>query len=113
MLARSGRLATCLLLGLVVATVGTVMHRAIAPWGVALGVLVTLSAAVFARAWEGLAGSLAFAGAWFVAVLVLWQVGPGGDVLVPDLGPWGTIWILAGAVAAGLPALAPSRWFSD
>jgi len=113
MLARSGRLATCLLLGLVVATVGTVMHRAIAPWGLVLGILVTLSAATFARAWEGLSGSLALAGAWFLTVLVLWQVGPGGDVLVPDIGPWGSIWILGGALAAGLPALAPASWFAD
>lgn len=113
MLARTGRLATCLLLGLVVATVGTVMHRSTAPWGLVLGIAVVLCAAVFARAWEMLAGSLAFAGAFFVTVLVLWQVGPGGDVLVPDIGPWGTVWILGGAAAAGLPALAPSSWFSD
>lgn len=113
MLARTGRIATCLLLGLVVASVGTVMHRALPPWGLVLGLFVVLSAAVFARAWEGLTGSVAFAGAWFLTVLVLWQVGPGGDILVPDLGPWGTIWILGGAVASGLPALAPSRWFSD
>lgn len=113
MLARSGRLATCLLLGLVVGTIGTVMHRSIAPWGLVLGLAVVVSAGVFARAWEGWSGSLAFAAGWFVAVMVLWQVGPGGDILVPALGGWGNIWILGGAVALGLPLMVPSRWFED
>ena len=113
MFARLGRLATCLLLGVVVAAVGTVMHRSLAPWGVILAILVVLSAAVFARAWDGMSASGAFAGGWFLTVLALWQAGPGGDILVPDLGPWGSVWILGGVLASALPALAPSRWFSD
>ncbi len=113
MLARSGRIASCLLLGIAVGAVGTVMHRSMSPWGVVLGLVVVLSAGVFARSWEGWAGSLAFAAGWFATVLAMWQVGPGGDILVPELGGWGNIWILGGAVALALPVVAPSRWFED
>ncbi|NLF06007.1 MAG: hypothetical protein GX593_13540 [Actinomycetales bacterium] len=113
MLARSGRIASCLLLGIAVGAVGTVMHRSTPPWGLALGLAVVLAAGVFARAWEGWSGSLAFAAGWVGTVLALWQVGPGGDILVPALGGWGNVWILGGVVALGLPLMAPSRWFED
>lgn len=113
MVSRLGQLATCVLLGVVVGAVGTVMHRSLAPWGLVLGLLVVVSAATFARAWQGATGTALFAAGWFATVLVLWQRGPGGDLLVPDLGPWGTVWILGGALAAALPLLAPSRWFED
>jgi len=113
MLARSGRIAACLLLGIAVGAVGTVMHRSTPPWGLVLGLVVVLAAGVFARAWEGWSGSLALAGGWIATVLAMWQVGPGGDILVPALGGWGNAWILGGAVALGLPLMAPSRWFED
>lgn len=113
MLSRLGPLATCLVLGIAVGTVGTVMHRSIAPWGLVLGLFVVVSAATFARAWQGATGTGVVAGGWFVTVLALWQRGPGGDLLVPDLGPWGTVWILGGALLAAAPLLAPARWFVD
>ena len=81
--------------------------------GLAIAFFLLLAAGVFARAWEGWSGSLAFAAGWVGTVLALWQVGPGGDILVPALGGWGNVWILGGVVALGLPLMAPSRWFED
>lgn len=111
MLARIGRLLACLLLGVVVGGVGTVMHRSVAPWGLVLGLFVLVSAGLFARAWEGWGGTGALAAGWYLAVMTMWVEGPGGDVLVPALGPWGTLWILGGTAALAAPLLAPARWF--
>lgn len=113
MAARTGRIASCLLLGVAVGAIGTVMHRSMPPWGLVLGLVVVLSAGVFARAWEEWRGSAAYAAGWLATVLTLWQVGPGGDILVPAIGPWGNVWILGGVVVLALPVVAPSRWFED
>lgn len=113
MAARVGRISSCLLLGVVVGAVGTVMHRSTAPWGLVLALVVIVCAATFARAWEGWTGSLAVTTGWLAAVLAMWQVGPGGDILVPALGGWGNVWILGGLVALAVPVVAPRRWFED
>lgn len=107
------RAAVALILGGVVGTVGTVAHRAIAPWGVVAALVLVLAAGVAVRAWSGYVSLVAFAGGLFLLIQVLSQSGPGGDVLVPAGDSIGWVWIIGAALATGAAAFAPRRWFSD
>lgn len=98
--------------GLVVGTLGTVMHRALRPWGLVLCVLLVLVAVLTARAWAGWFGYVGALGGLFVSVQVLAGRGPGGDVLVPGDG-WGWAWVLACLGAVVLAGIAPRRWVDD
>lgn len=106
------------LLGVLVGTIGTVVHRAATPWGVVAALGLVLAGAVTMRAWAGWPAFVGFAGGVFLAVMVLTQTGPGGDVLVPSGENVDHVWLggvwLGGAMAAlVLAALAPRRWFAD
>jgi hypothetical protein len=107
------RAAVALILGGVVGTVGTVAHRAIAPWGVVAALVLVLAAGVAVRAWSGYVSLVAYAGGLFLLVQVLSQSGPGGDVLVPAGDSIGWVWIIGAALVTGTAAFAPRRWFSD
>ena len=107
------RAVFALVLGALVGTVGTVAHRAIAPWGVVLALTLALAAGIAVRAWSGYVTLVAYAGGLFLLVQVLSQGGPGGDVLVPAGYAIGWVWIIGTALATGAAALAPRRWFSD
>ena len=107
------RAAVALILGGVVGTVGTVAHRAIAPWGVVAALVLVLAAGVAVRAWSGYVSLVAYAGGLFLLVQVLSQSGPGGDVLVPAGGWIGWVWIIGAPLMTGAAAFAPRRWFSD
>ncbi|NMM17580.1 MAG: hypothetical protein HHJ14_10735 [Cellulomonas sp.] len=107
------RAAVALILGGVVGTVGTVAHRAIAPWGVVAALVLVLAAGVAVRAWSGYASLVAYAGGLFLLVQVLAQSGPGGDVLVPAGESIGWVWIIGAPLVTGAAAFAPRRWFSD
>lgn len=107
------RAVVALILGGVVATVGTVAHRAIAPWGVVAALVLVLAAGVAVRAWSGYVSLVAYAGGLFLLVQVLSQSGPGGDVLVPAGGSIGWVWIIGAPLVTGAAAFAPRRWFSD
>ena len=100
-----------LVLGVAVGLVGTGVHRANEPWGLVLGYLTVVSAAVLARAWGRRLALAGFALGLLVIVLAMAFWRPGGDVLVTDelIGwAWVTAPLLV-AVVAGLPA----RLFSD
>lgn len=107
-----GRAVGALLLGLLVGVVGTVVHRAYQPWGMVGALLLVLSAAVTARAWSGWVTWVAFTGGLFLAVQVLAQKGPGGDVLVPA-GTLGLVWVVGALVMAVVVAVLPRRLFVD
>lgn len=100
-----------LALGVLVALVGTGVHRASPPWGLVLALLVVASAGVLARAWVGWTGLLTVGMAVVTTVAVLAGRGPGGDVLVA-LDALGVVWYGGGA-AVGVAALLPRRWFAD
>lgn len=105
------RLAGLGLLGVLVAVVGTPLHRARPPLGVLLALVLVLCAGVLARAWAGWAGMLVFALVLTTTVGVLAARGPGGDILIAAQ-PVGYVWY-GGAAVVLLAALAPRAWFSD
>lgn len=102
-----------LALGVLVAAVGTVMHRSVRPWGLVLVLATALAVAVLARAWGRYAGLAAYGTGLIVVCALLAAEGPGGDVLVPAGDAWGLIWLVGSALAVGVAAFAPSRWFAD
>ena len=108
-----GKALVVLLLGGVVAAAGTVMHRAIQPWGVLLALLLVLAGGFTARAWAGLVSLVGYAAGVFLVVQALSQVGPGGDVLVPGGQAIGWVWVLGAVAALVVVGLAPRRWFDD
>lgn len=101
----------CVLLGGVVAVVGTGVHRVNQPWGLVLAYLTVFSAAVLARAW-GRVSAFVGLGTGLTTLLfamAFWR--PGGDVLVTDHAI-GWAWIAAPVVLLVVAAL-PQRLFSD
>jgi hypothetical protein len=98
-------------MGVVVAAVGTGIHRANPPWGIALALLTVFSAAVMARAWARRSGVVALGAALVLTILAMGVVGPGGDVIIAAQ-PVGYAW-LASVVAVAVVGLLPRRWFSD
>ena len=105
------RLAGAGLLGVVLGVVGTVVHRAISPWGLVLALLAILVLGVLLRAWQGWSGMLAGAMGVFTATWLLGTTGPGGDVLIAA--DWRGLAWFCGALVVGLAAVMPRRWFSD
>ncbi len=108
-----GRWVAATALGVFVGVVGTTLHRAAPPWGMALCLAVVLSSAVVVRAWAGLLPVIGYALGWLAVVQTLSLVGPGGDVLVPGTDSLGYVWGIGGMVAIGVACFLPRRWFSD
>lgn len=106
-----GRHLGALVLGAVVGVVGTGVHRAERPLGLALALLAVLLTGVLTRAWIGWSGMLAAALGTMAVVGVLGATGPGGDVLIA-LDPIGLVWYF-GAAAVAVAGLLPRRWFAD
>lgn len=102
-----------LVLGGLVGAVGTVMHRAFVPWGIAACLALVLASSVLTRAWVGLVGLLAYGVGFVVVVQVLSLTGPGGDVLIPAGQPVGYAWIVGGMLMVAAGAFAPARSFRD
>ncbi|NUU17104.1 hypothetical protein HP550_07555 [Cellulomonas humilata] len=109
----TGTVVAALLLGAVVGTLGTVMHRSIEPWGVVVCLALAFVAAVTARAWAGLVALAGYAVGLVVSVQVLSQSGPGGDVLVPDDQGIGWVWVLGSIVVTIVAGVLPGRLFDD
>ena len=105
------RVLGCAVLGVVVALVGTGVHRLNPPWGLVLAYLTVLSAAVLVRAWARAGGLVVLGAAVLGTTLAAAYVRPGGDVLVGD-GPVGYAWI-AGALVVAVAGVLPRRMFSD
>ena len=113
---RVQRLSTAaagLVLGVVVGTLGTVMHRSIEPWGVILCLALAFAAALTARAWAGFGALAGYAIGLVVSVQVLAQKGPGGDVLVPDGQAIGWVWVLGSIAVTILAGVLPRGLFDD
>jgi len=108
---RSVRTAAAVLLGALVAALGTVAHRGHAPWGLVAALVLVLTAGVMCRAWNGWLGLGGYALGLLVVVPLLARTGPGGDVLVPAGERVSWIWLIGSAVATVLTALVPRRMF--
>lgn len=106
-----GRVFGSAVLGVVVAAVGTGIHRANPPWGIVLALLIVFSAAVLARAWARRSGVLALGTTVVLTILAMGRLGPGGDVIIAAQ-PVGYVWLASGVVVAAV-GLLPRRWFSD
>lgn len=107
----TGRVFWAAMLGVVVAVVGTGIHRVSPPWGVALALVTVFSAAVMTRAWARWPGVIALGAMVTVTIITMSRLGPGGDVLVADE-PVGYAWLGSVAAVAAVAVL-PRRWFSD
>lgn len=100
-------------LGIMVAAIGTAFHRTAQPWGLLAALVALVAGAVLARTFVDRIGQLAFGAAAVVTVFVMTYVRPGDDVLVTGE-PIGFVWLLGSIPAAlVLPALLPRRWFAD
>ncbi len=108
-----GRAAGAFVAGLLAGTLGTVMHRAVRPWGLVLVLALVLLVTLTCRAWAGWFGYVGAVGGTFLAAQVLSGTGPGGDVLVPSDDVWGWAWAIGSVAAAGVVAFAPRRWVED
>ena len=108
-----GTAALTLLLGVVVGTLGTVMHRSIPPWGVVACLALAFTAALTSRAFAGLLALGGYAVGLVGSVQLLVQRGPGGDVLVPDGQAVGWVWVLGSIAVTVLVGLLPHRFFDD
>jgi len=103
-------------LGIVAGVLGTVIHRSTVPWGLLAALGLVLAFTVTVRAWAGWPGYVGIAGGVFLALMVLTQTGPGGDVLVPggenvDHAWLGVAWLGGAMVALIVAAGVPRRWF--
>lgn len=108
-----GPAVAALLLGGLVGTLGTVMHRSIPPWGVVVCLVLAFVAAVTVRAWAGFVALTGYAVGLVVSVQVLAQSGPGGDTLVPDQQAIGWVWVLGSIAVTIAAALLPRSLFDD
>ena len=108
-----GSTVAALVLGILVGTLGTVMHRSIPPWGVVVCLTLAFVAAITVRAWSGFVALAGYALGLVVTVLVLTQSGPGGDTLVPDGQAVAWVWLLGSAAATVVAALLPRGLFDD
>ncbi|GII99653.1 hypothetical protein Slu03_20310 [Sediminihabitans luteus] len=107
----------CLLLGVAIGALGTVVHRKHVldwfPLGIVLALAATLTAGVLSRAWGRMSGLLGYGVGWLVVVQLMALEGPGGDVLIPSVDKIGYVWSYAGLAIVAVCAFLPSQWFSD
>lgn len=105
-------LVAALAVGIVVGVLGTFGHRSLVPWGLVLGLVASVAAAVWVRATFGPVPVMAYLVGWVVAVQVLAAGGPGGDVhVVADttgyVWAYGTVLLVLGTL------FLPRSWFAD
>ncbi|GEK22693.1 DUF6113 family protein [Cellulomonas xylanilytica] len=108
-----GSAAASLVLGVLIGTLGTVLHRSIPPWGLVICLTLAFVAAVTVRAWTGYVALAGYAVGLAGTVLLLTQRGPGGDVLAPDGQAIGWLWVLGSIAVLVVAALLPRGPFDD
>ncbi|MEE6273057.1 PIG-L family deacetylase [Georgenia sp. MJ206] len=102
------------LLGVVVAVLGTVVHRweqAGRPTGMVLALAGVLAAATAARALAGAGGLLVMTLAVVVVTQAMTFVRPGGDVLVTGEA-LSYVWLFGAPLVCVVAAVLPRRWFA-
>lgn len=110
---RPTMIAFSLVLGVMVAAVGTAFHRVHPPWGLVAALVALAAGGALARTFVDRAGQIAFGAAAVLMVVAMTYLRPGGDVLVTDE-PLGLAWLIGSILAALLvPAMLPRRWFAD
>ena len=93
-------------LGASVAIVGAVGYRS-APWfGVIISLVLVLVSALFARAFLGWGGLVAFAAPWVVLTFTFAQEGPGGGALIVA-DALGYAWLIGATVIVVLVSVLP------
>lgn len=100
------------LFGVLVAVIGTSVHRAYAPFALIFAVAAVLVCGVMMRAWIGLGGVAAFGVGWLAMVQIFTLKGPGGDVLLPA--QYQTyVWLVGGLVVLGVACFTPRKWYAE
>ncbi len=107
MMRHAGVLVGVLAMGAVIGAVGTLAHRVYPYAGVAAVIVMTFTAALFARAWKDWSGLALFAAGWALTVFLLAQQGPGGSVLIVE-DTLGYVFLLGSAISIVLVSFAPS-----
>ncbi|PWD52078.1 hypothetical protein C8046_16915 [Serinibacter arcticus] len=111
----AGRIAavvSCLVLGVLVGVVTTVVHRwrlGDLPLGMLLALVTIGAGALLSRAVTRGAGLLGFAVGAVGAIQAMAFLVAGGDVLVPG-DTLGMVWLLGSVLAIGVAAFLPDRW---
>lgn len=106
MLVRVLSVVALVLLGAVVATVGVGAHRSLGYAGAIIGILIVLLVAVFAKAWQGWSGFIAYAFVWGAMAMIYASTGPGGSILVAA-DARGRLWLYGGVLAIAVVAAVP------
>lgn len=109
----SGRAVTwplCVVGGLAVGVLGTVVHRVASPWGLVIALLAALSGAVLARALAQGTGLAIFGAALLTVTQLMSQLRPGGDVVIAGDG-LGHAWLYGSVLTVAIAAFLPARWF--
>ena len=112
---RAAGLAMCVVVGVVMALLGTVVHRyAIGDWpvGILLGLAGVLAGGIAARAVAGANGLLVVVIAVVLTSQAMTFVRPGQDILVTDQ-PIGYVWLFGAPAVCLVAAFLPRRWFAD
>lgn len=97
--------------GLAVGVLGTAVHRAVPPWGLALALASVLSGAVLARGLAGGVGLATLGGALLLVTQAANTFRPGGDLIIVGDG-LGYAWLLGSALTCAGVAFLPVRWFT-
>ncbi len=94
------------LLGAIAATVGVGAHRSLGYAGAIIGIAMVLLAGVFAKAWRGWSGYIAYAVVWGAMAMIYLSTGPGGSILVAD-DLRGRLWLYGGVLAVAIVGAVP------
>ncbi len=106
MLVRVLSVSVLALLGVIVATVGVGAHRSLGYAGALIGIVIVALVGVFAKAWQGWRGFIAYAVAWGAMAMVYASMGPGGSILVAA-DARGQLWLYGGVVGVAIVAAVP------
>ena len=101
-----------LLLGMIVATVGTFTHRQWVPFVLIAALALLAVAGVFIRASFGSESLFGYGVGVICTLLYFSLAGPGGDIVMPADG-LSMVWLIAGSAMIAVPAFSPNKWFKN